>query len=115
MTVVQEDNRRLVESVVAACSQPEIITLKVNMGACQAPLAVDTGADASVLSEKTFKALKRVSRGGRYQRRLTDLSLCGVTTDRLNTLGVVRLPESREKHPCHAFGFLRDVKFIPTV
>ncbi len=34
---------------------------------CQASLAVDTGAAVNVLSEKTFQALKRVSRGGRYQ------------------------------------------------
>ncbi len=94
MTAVQEDNRRLVESVVAACSQPEIMALKVRMGACQASLAVDTGAAVNVLSEETFKSYKRVSRGGRCQLRPTDLRVCGVTTDRLNILGVVRLPVS---------------------
>ncbi len=35
-----------------------------------------------------------MSRGGFYQLRPTDLSLCGVITDRLNILGVVRLPVS---------------------
>ncbi len=63
VTAVQEDNRRLVESVEAACSQPEIMALKVKMGACQVSLAVDTGAAVNVLSEKTFKSVKtRVSR-----------------------------------------------------
>ncbi len=75
MTAVQEDNRRVGESVVAACSQPEIMALSIKMGACQAFLAVDTGAAVNVLSEKTFKALKPVSRGRRYQLRPTDLSL----------------------------------------
>ncbi len=91
---MQEDNRSLVESVVAACSHPDIMALKVKMGACQASLALDTGAAVNVLSEKTFKALKRVSRGERYQLRPTDLILCGITTDRLNIVGVVRLPVS---------------------
>ncbi len=94
VTAVQEDNRRLVESVVAPCGQPEIMALKVKMGACQSSLAVDTGAAVNVLSEKAFKELKCVSREGRYQLRPTDPSLCGVTTDRLNILGVVRLPVS---------------------
>ncbi len=60
----------------------------------QASVAVHTGAAVNVFSEKKFKALKRVSRGGRSQLRPTDLSLCGVTSDRLNILGVVRLPVS---------------------
>ncbi len=47
-----------------------------------------------MLSEKTYIALKRMSPGGRYQLRPSDLSLCDVTSDRLNILGVVRLPVS---------------------
>ncbi len=59
----------------------------VKMGAFQASLVVDIGAAVNVLSEKTTKALKRVSRGGRYH-----LSFCGLTADRFNIIGDVRLP-----------------------
>ncbi len=57
---------RSVESGVAACSQSEITALKVKRGVCQPSLTLDTGAAVNVQSGKTFKGLKRISRGGRY-------------------------------------------------
>ncbi len=69
------------------------MALRVKMYVCKASLAIDTVAAVNVLSEKTYKALKYLC-GGRYLLRSTDLSLCGVPTDRLNILGVVRLPVS---------------------
>lgn len=97
-TAVQADKSSLYESVVAACSQPEIMALKVKLGPLQASFAVDTGAAVNVLSERTYLALKRASRGGRYQLRPSDLNLCGVTADRLNILGLVSLPVSLERN-----------------
>ena len=68
------------------------MALPTKLGPVRVSLAVDTGAAVNVLSERTYKALKRASRGGRYRLRPSDLNLRGVSSDPLDILGVVRLP-----------------------
>ncbi len=58
---------------------------------------IDTGAAVNVFSEETYSALKRESRGDRFPLRPNDLHLTGVGADKLNILGVVRLPVSLGK------------------
>ncbi len=57
-----------------------------------AALVVDTGASINVLSEEAFLALKRASRGSRYQLRTSSLHLTGVNADVFHILGVARVP-----------------------
>ena len=71
---------------MAACSQPTIMALPTTLGPVRASFAVDTGAAVNVLSEKTYRVLKRVSRGGRYRLKPNDLNLNGVTNDPLEIL-----------------------------
>ena len=68
------------------------MALPTTLGPVRASFAVDTGAAVNVLSEKTYRALKRVSRGGRYRLKPNDLNLKGVTNDPLEILGIVCLP-----------------------
>lgn len=68
------------------------MALETKLGPVQASFAVDTGASVNVLSERAYRALKRVSRGGRYRLMPNDLNLRGVTSDPLDILGIVRLP-----------------------
>lgn len=55
-------------------------------------LAVDTGATVNVISEESYKILKRESRGGKWVLRPSDLNLSGVTGSSLHILGIISLP-----------------------
>ena len=79
-------------SLVAACSQATVMALPGKLGRLKASFAVDTGASVNVLSEESYQALKRVSRGSRWPLRPHQLNLMGVASERCNILGVVRLP-----------------------
>ena len=68
------------------------MVLPTHIGPVKASFAVDTGAAVNVLSEKSYLALKRAARGGRYPLRPTDRNLMGVSSAPLNILGNVRLP-----------------------
>ena len=74
------------------------MALRTKLGPLHASFAVDTGAAVNVLSEETYNALKRASRGSRWRLRPNDLNLVGVTCDSLDILGVVRLPVSLGKN-----------------
>ena len=82
----------VIASLVAACSQANILALSPKVGRIKASLGIDTGASVNVLSEKAYLALKRASRGNRWPLRPNDLNLTGVTSDPLNILGIVSLP-----------------------
>ena len=68
------------------------MALPTTLGPVRASFAVDTGAAVNVLSEKTYRVLKRVSRGGRYRLKPNVLNLKGITNDPLEILGIVCLP-----------------------
>ena len=80
------------DNIVAACSQTDIMALPVKAGPCNFSLAVDTGAAVNVLSEESYKTLKRNARGGRWPLRQSDLNLRGVTGSSLDIKGMVTLP-----------------------
>ena len=61
----EPDDNAVIQSVVAACSQANIMALSMKMGPIRAYFAVDTGAAVNVLSERAYRALKRASRGSR--------------------------------------------------
>ena len=84
-------------SIVAACSQANIIALSIKMGKAKTALVVDTGAAVNVLSEKAYHALKRAFRGSRLSLRPNELNLMNVDSGLLNILGIVRLPISLGK------------------
>ncbi|RUM27774.1 MAG: hypothetical protein DSY32_05100, partial [Aquifex sp.] len=68
------------------------MALPTRVGKHSLSLAVDTGAAVNVLSEESYKALKRNSRGGRWILRPSDLNLSGVTGSTLQILGKISLP-----------------------
>ena len=84
------DDNAFIQSVVAACSQTNIMALSMKRGPIRACFAVDTGAAVNVLSERAYRALKRASRGSRCLLRPYNLNLMEVTNDPLNILGIVR-------------------------
>ena len=61
------------------------MALPTRVGSCNISFAVDTGAAVIVLSQESYKALKRNARGVRYM-------LLGVTGSALQVLGMVTLP-----------------------
>ena len=73
------------------------MALPTKVGSCGLSLAVDTGATVNVLSEESFKALKRSFRGGQWPLRQSDLHLRGVTGSALRILGIVTLPIRLQK------------------
>ena len=77
IAMVSEDDA-IYTSIVAACSQANIMASWTKMGRVRASLAVDTGGAVNVLSEKTYYALKRAFRGSRLPLRPNDLNLMGV-------------------------------------
>ena len=79
-------------SLVAACTQTSAMVLPAQVGFMKASFAVDTGASVNVLSEDSYLALKRASRGGRWPLKPTDTNLLGVSHTPLKILGVVSLP-----------------------
>ena len=68
------------------------MALPTKIGSCGLSLAVDTGATVNVLSEDSFRAIKRTFRGGRWPLRQSDLNLRGVTGSALSISGMVTLP-----------------------
>ena len=84
-------------SIVAACSQANIMALSIKTGRVKPSLAVDTRAAVKVLSEKAYHALKCAFRGSRLPLRPYDFNLMGVNSGLLNILGIVRLPISLGK------------------
>lgn len=77
------------------------MALPTHIGKLRLSLAVDTGAAVNVLSEESYRALKRHSRGGKWVLRPCDLNLSGVTGSSLQILGKVTLPVrlSRNSRP----------------
>ncbi len=66
-------------TINAANNQADIMALPTRVGKHCLSLAVDTGATVNVISEESYKILKRESRGGKWVLRLGDLNLSGVT------------------------------------
>ena len=62
---MQPTGESLIESVIAACSQENVMALCAKLGPLRVSFAVDTGAAVNVLSEEAYNALKRASRGNR--------------------------------------------------
>lgn len=86
-------------SVIGACSRLRVLALSTKLAQLQFSFAIDTGAAVNVLSEGTYSAVKRRSRGDRYPLHPNYLYLTEVGADKLNILGVVRLPDSLGKSP----------------
>ena len=67
------------------------MVLPVHVGSFQLSLAVDSGAAVNVLSEESYRQLKRQARGSRYTLRPTDMNLQGVGNTPLQVIGTVNL------------------------
>ena len=80
-------------SVVAATTKANALVLPTKVGAFAASFAVDTGAAVNVLSQSSYEALKRFSRGGKWPLRSTEIRLKSVSSTPLTIQGVVSLPE----------------------
>ena len=81
-------------SIVAACSQANIMALTIEMDKVK---AVNTGASVNVLSEKAYHALQRTFLGSQLPLRPNDLNLMGVNSGPIIILGIDRLPISPGK------------------
>ena len=79
-------------SLVSSCTQTNAMVLPAQVGCFKASFAVDTGASVNVLSEDSYLALKRASRGGRWPLKPTDTNLIAVSQTPLKILGIVSLP-----------------------
>ncbi len=77
---------------MAACNKTNVIALSGQVKKHRLSLAVDTGANVSILSDVAYNALKRLSRGGTWSLHPNDLNLAGVTGGSLHILGKVFLP-----------------------
>ncbi len=84
----------LLARVSGGCGRPPLLAVFAKLAPLKACFAIDTGAAVNVLSEETYSALKRESRGNRYPLRPNNLHLMGVGAENLHILGVVRLPFS---------------------
>ena len=78
------------ESIVAACSQTDVIALPTQVGQSKISLAVHSRRRECTL-KKSYEIIKRNSRSGRWSLRLSDLHLQGVTGSTLQILGKVSL------------------------
>ncbi len=67
------------------------MVLPVKFGSQKLSLAVDSGAVVNVLSEESFRQLKRQLRGGKLKLHPTDVTLQGVGKNPLEVLGTVTL------------------------
>lgn len=63
--MIEPEREDLRAFLVAACTQKSAVVLPAQVGFVQISFAVDTGASVNVLSEVSYLALERVSRGGR--------------------------------------------------
>ena len=93
----EADDDTVIQSVVAACSQSNIMALIMKIGSIRASFAFGIGAIVNLLSERAYRALKRASRGRQWTLRPNALNLMEVTGYPLNILGIFRLPISLGK------------------
>ena len=70
------------------------MVLPGKVGYLHSSFAIDTGANVNVLSDVSYRELKRKSRGGRYPLLPTDRNLQGVDKIPLEVLGSINLPVS---------------------
>ena len=74
------------------------MVLSTQVGIVKASFAVATHASVNVLSEQSYLALKRVSRGTRWLLRHTTNNLMGVSSAPLQISGNARLPVKLDKN-----------------
>ncbi len=98
--ISQEEDKNRVEkqtveftlrSVIAAFTKTNIIALPCEVGRCKISLAVDTGAIINIMSEPSFRIIKRSLRGGRYKLLPNDINVVEVTGYNIEILGEVLL------------------------
>ncbi len=75
-----------------------MVLLIIKIGPLNASLAVGTSAAVNILSDETYLALKRVSRGTHWSLHPNDLAIVGVTFNSLKILTIVHLPISLSKN-----------------
>ncbi len=83
-----EDN---LQSVIAAFAKTNIIALPCQVGKYNFSVAVDTEAAINVISEQSFRGLRRSLRGGRSRLLPNDMKVVGVTVYKIEILGKVLL------------------------
>ncbi len=79
------------QSVTAAFTKTNIIALPCQVGRRKISLAADTGATINVISEPSFRELRRNLHGGRCRLLPNDMYVMGVTEYNLEILGTVLL------------------------
>ena len=85
-----EEQATQIGTIIAALNKVDVLTVPARTGKCQ--LSLDTGACVNIISEKSFKELKRRYRGNHWKVRSPDLKLSGVTGNNMDLLGVVTIP-----------------------
>ncbi len=78
-------------SVIAAFSKANIIALPCQVGKCIIFVALDTGAAINIISEPSFRQLRRTFCGGQCRFLLSDITAVGFTSYNLEILGKVSL------------------------
>ncbi len=79
------------QSIIAVLAKTKIIALPCQVGKHKLYVAVDTGATINVISEQSFRELRRSLRGGRCRLLPNDINVVGVTSYDLGILGKVLL------------------------
>ncbi len=77
-----------------------MLTLMCSVGTLPLFLAVDTRATINVMSENSFRALRRIFRGGRCTLLPNDLNVVGVSGSNLEILGNIVLTVNPGKKVC---------------
>ncbi len=81
-------------------SQKHTLALPCKVGTLPLSLAMNTGATINVLSENSFRALRRTFRGGRCMLLPNDLNAVGVSGSNLEILGKIALTVNPGKKAC---------------
>ncbi len=85
------EDEQNIQSVIATFSKTHLLALKCRVGAMPLSLAVDTGATTNVMSENSFRFLRRTFRGGRCTLLPNDLNVVGVSGSNLEILRKITL------------------------
>ena len=96
-------------SIVAALSKADILSVPWKVGRCMLALAMDTGACANLLSYRSYLQMKDQMPFTNWQMSAPDAVLQGLSGTPLNVLGKVTLKLKLTNHP---FPFVADFHVV---
>ncbi len=117
LTQIQKKQQKMRQkwSQLSPPSPKHLLALSCKVGKLPVSLAVDTGATINVMSDTSFRAIRRSLRGGHWNLFPNDLNVVGVSGLNLEILGKIQLKINPGKTVCdfHAFFYITNSFALP--